>query len=328
MVKKSKPQNNKRNANKRAVPKILRAVSLGPLSDPRVRAWDALLRDPCAANLAPPCYAGTDSGYLARTVDHFQPVAAGVGLTVNNDIPCDYIFQWTPFNLSTSSGIVAGGTTGTNAYSVAAGGFTNFISAAANAAVRRYRPIACCVKWVPTGAYAKRAGTVGCGYSTGQVLNVSTPTTAQMLSECNRIAPNGSEHHEVRWLPTAVDENFTAVEVANNTAAGCVFYVLRGIDGTVTSTTTAALAGYFEVTTVWEWVPERTTGLNTAPKAPLPYTTQQVLATIGDMGAYLFQGVRAAGPGVMRAAGQMGMAYLTKGVQSAYTRPGQHMLAM
>lgn len=328
MAKKAKPQNNKRNVNKRKNNGLARVAALSPLSDPRVRAWDALLRDPCAANLAPPCYAGTDSGYLARTVDHFQPVAAGVGLVVGADILCDYIFQWTPFNLSTATGLVAGGSTAAGSYSVAAGGFTNFISQTANSVVRRYRPVASCVKWVPSGPYAKRAGTVGCGYSTGQALNVGTPTTAQMLSECNRIAPNGSEHHEIRWLPTAVDENFTATEVANNTAAGSVFFALRGIDGVGASTTTATLAGYFEVTTVWEWVPERTTGLNTAPKAPLPYTTQQVLATIGDMGAYLFQGVRAAGPGVMRAAGQMGMAYLTKGLQSAYTRPGQHMLAM
>jgi hypothetical protein len=262
-------------------------------------------------------------------VDHYAvPAVTGTGFVAGNAVPIDVFFQWTPFNAAAGapgSGVLSAQALSTSgSLTMAASGPNNFIT---GASVRRFRPIACCVKWIPSGPYASRQGTVGSGYSTGQIANVANVfTTGALLSECMRIAPNGAECHEVRWLPTAVDENFTAVEVANNTGAGAVFFTLRGVDATATTTTSCTLNGYFEVTTAWEWVPEKATGLNVAPRAPLPYTTQQVLSTIGDIGAYVFEGLRTAGPGIMRATMQAGVQYLTRGVKQSYTRTG-HLIA-
>jgi len=129
--------------------------------------------------------------------------------------------------------------------------------------------------------------------------------------------------HEVRWLPTPVDENFTqaATTVRNG---GTMFAALCGVDATSTSTTTAVLNGYFEVVIIWEWTPNTSggVGITVNPQAPLPYTTQQLLSSVGDMGAYLFEGARKAGTGAMRAAGYGAAVAVTRGVQSYMTRGG------
>jgi hypothetical protein len=171
---------------------------------------------------------------------------------------------------------------------------------------------------------------VGLFYSPGQIATSANNSgnTTHWLTDCQKITPNGSTVHEVRWLPTAVDENFTELAAANNAGAGAVGVVLRGVDSTYSSTTVAALNGYCEVTTVWEWVPQKANGLAVAPKAPLPYTSQQVLATIGDMGGYLFDGVRAAGSGIIQAGVRAGVRYLTNGMGLYQMRGGQQLIGM
>lgn len=319
----------KKSPNKKAKPrkgsgnvgsgKRIRSLATGVLTDPRVRAWDQLLRDPCAANLAPPCYAGIDSGYLVRTVDIVSPPSVtGVAMTVGSTQKLDLNIQYTPFNVSLTTGMLANGNVSGVAVSAASQvGVTNFVTN--GGAVKRYRPIAACVKYITNAPVTVRQGVIGVGYSPGMIYKVNdTPTAAQILSECQHTVPNGMSIPEVRWLPTAVDENFTDVLVGNNTAAGSVYFALKDVDGTAVSGTAATANGYFELTTVWEWVPNVTTGACVAPKAPLPYTSQAVLATIGDMGAYLFHGVRAVGAGVVRGMVQEGVRYASGRVTGGY----------
>lgn len=265
----------------------------GPMADPRVRAWDQLLRDPCAAPLAHPCYAGVDSGYIVRTVDFYQPTFTGTGLTVGPNT-MDVIFQVTPFNFSATTGYVTvANLTGGAITPLVNFGMNNFVT---SGTVARYRPVAMCVRWIPTGAYSVRAGLVASGYTPGMILSSGafSGSIGNVASEVQRQAPNGSERHEVRWLPTAVDENFTTTAAASNTGAGSVTFCLAGVDGTNTSATTARTNGQFQITTVWEWLPAGTTGITVSPQPPLPYTSQQVLGTIRDFGAYVYNGVRSA----------------------------------
>lgn len=259
-----------------------------------IARWDALLRDPCAAELAPPCYAGTDTGYLVRTVDYVVPsftVATGV---VGAAARLDGYLQFTPFNVSTTTGLLVGGASAGGALpALAQSGFSNFITAATP--VRRYRPVAACIKWIPDGAFGTRAGTVGLGYSPGvPVLAGSTITISAALAMCQMKAVNGSEAHEVRWLPAAEDEQFTTTGATALGSVGSNFIAFSNIDGVYTTTTTAAPSGRFEITSVWEWTPNATTGISQSPAPPTGYTTQQVLSTIQDMGSYLFYGIRTA----------------------------------
>lgn len=290
------------------------------LADPRMQNYDRLLRDPCSSALAHPPYAGTDAGYLIRTVDRFVPNLVGAGLTPGTKnvldayvsiIPSSYTangFMWGCGAIASSMPVQLNDVTS-----------TNFIG---NSFVKRFRPVAACVKWVPTGPYADRQGSVGLAYSVGQPLDVGNTSTANsMLTGCTRIAPNGSEMHEVRWLPSAADENFSnASSTIRNGGAATV--VLSSVDAVAASTTSWVVNGYVEVTGVWEWTPSLTgaSGIAVNPQAPLPYTTQQLLATIGNMGDYIFRGVRSAGYGAM-VAGAQGIAMgLTRGVQTAATR--------
>lgn len=292
--------------------RVRKVQMLGPMSDPRVRAWDLLLRDPCAAPLAPPCYTGVDSGYLVRTVDFFQPAYTGAGLTVGPST-VDAIVQVTPFNYSGTTGVVACASTAGGALSplVAQGFASNFIN---SSTVARYRAVAMCAKWIPTGAYSSRAGLVASGYTPGMVIapGAFSGNIGTITAEAQRQAPNGTEMHEVRWLPTAVDENFTNTAAASNSGAGSVLFALRGVDGTNTSTTAGVANGFLQLTTVWEWVPSSITGLSVSPTPPLPYTMQQVLGTIKDLGSYIFHGVRET-TGVMRDV-RAGVQLLTGGV--------------
>lgn len=287
-----------------------------------------LLRDPCAANLAAPCYAGVDSGYLIRTTDLLSLSGVAPTGTVGAGSTIDSVIQIAPFNASPTTGVLGAGIVGGGTMpNFSASGLTNMI--VTSSTVARFRPVAACAKWVPTGPYGTRQGSVGLAYSPGQVfLSGSTITINQAMIEAQRIAPNGSEVHDVRWLPTAVDENFTDAATSNNSAAGALIVALRGVDATYTTTTNVAANGYVELTVVWEWTPARGQGAAPAPKAPLPYTSQQVLGTIGDLGAYLFHGVRAAGPGLLQAAARAGVRYLTTGMGQSVTRGPALLTAM
>lgn len=269
------------------------------LADPRAGKWERLLRDPCAAELAPPCYNGSDTGYLVRTVDIVSPSITVPTGTIGAATRLDVYLQYTPFNLSATSGlIVAGGLAYTGLTTATAAGISNFIGAS-NSPAYRYRPVACCAKWIPDGQSALRSGTVGQGYSPGMPLTAGVIATSAtgLLASAQMRATSGMQSHEVRWLPTAVDENFTTTSTPANTGAGTVFTVLLAVDGAYTSTTTASPSGRFEITTVWEWTPSTSglgAGLSIAPVPPTPFTSQQVLSTIQDMGQFLFRGIRTA----------------------------------
>jgi hypothetical protein len=100
------------------------------------------------------------------------------------------------------------------------------------------------------------------------------------------------------------------------------------VDSTYATNTSASFNGYCEITTVWEWVPQKANGISVAPRAPLPYTSQQVLSTIGDLGAYLFEGVRDVGRGMVKAGTFAGVRYLTAGVAQMQMRGGQNLIGM
>jgi hypothetical protein len=282
----------------------------GPLSS----KWLRLLADPCAAELVNPPYTGSDAGYLIRTVDSFTPIITGVTGTAGNITTVDYAVWLQPYNYSTTTGYWdAGAAAGNSFASPAPHGFTTNFITTASGAVMRYRPVACCLRYVPSGPYSTRSGIAALGYSSGLPVAIGSPTLQpSVFSAAQRIVPVGSEQHEVRWLPTITDEKWTQTTAGNDLSAGCVFMALKNTDAIVLlGGVTAALNGSFEVTTVWEWVPySAAAGVSIAPRAPSPYTTQSVLSTIRDMGAFLFSGE--VGSAIRGAASHYGQQAITR----------------
>jgi hypothetical protein len=299
------------------------------------KAYDELLRDPCAGNLTHPFYGGVESGYLIRTTDILTvtvPAFAGVvGAASTGNFAVSYNPSGYFDNGSYQAGIAAAGSTtgvagrwayagvvNVNTYPTVVPYYSNFIS---STVVDRFRPVAACLRWVPTGAAATRAGTVSLGYSQGfpVIGALSVANSGPLYNESGayssnqRYATNGAQVHEVRWLPTAPDEGFTNI-LDNKPSAGTVSVSGIAIDGVYSTTTSVRLSGYVEVTTVWEWTPtQASTNIVASPKAPPPYNTQQFLSTIDDMGAYLFEGVRSAASGAARGAVR-GMTFAAMGL--------------
>lgn len=303
----------------------------------RALAWRELLRDPCGAPLAHPCYAGTESGYLVRTTDLVSLTNSALTgtATVGATVKMDAIYQIQPMNYGTTSGAIAqsmvSGTALGNTVSV---GFpSNFVS---SDIVSKYRCVAMCAKWVPTGRYSERQGVVGISNISSGVLDVGSQYLIQnILAACQTYAPNGEIAHEVRWLPASLDENFVPAGPSNQNASG-VLFAFSGIDGTVTAATTgtytATLNGYIEISTVWEWLPKARTSLTIASQPPPGYTSQQILASIGDFAKFVYEGVdttgisRAASQAVAGAAVTWANTYLTRGMRPyGARRTGYHI---
>jgi len=319
--------NNKRPKGKKGAGRARPSMSRGILSDPRVAAYDRLLRDPCASDLTYPPYGGADNGYLVRTIDYITgaPIQVDNGGTAANGtvFPITLTLAVQPFNYSSgaNSGLLffGKGPSGVSTnFSYCNPGTTNFIT---SATVKRYRPVAACMKWEPSGPYTSRQGVIASGYYPGaeNATGDTYPGIGNYMATAQHTASNGSEVHEVRWLPTAVDENFTSISAGNNAGCGTMIMSLNNVDGTGNGTIIYP-NGAFTITIVWEWVPAATSALTVSPKTPLPYTTQQVLSTIDDLGAYLFKGVRsaasAAAYGLVRGSAQAVTKLITSGVSS------------
>lgn len=315
--KSASPPNNKKQQNK--PPKEKRSRLDAPAQD-----WLNLLGNPCSGKLSRPCYAGTDAGYLIRTIDVLTIDFASTGLVPGSVVSGDILFQYTPYNVSSSTGaVIASGTKGATAMNVNSVGFNNFITT--SNAVRAFRPVAGCIRWLPDGPYSTRQGTVGLlaapntSYTAGSVL----PSVTSSLSQAQHLAPNGSEEHEVRWLPSAVDEVFGALNSSNSTGAGTVSLTLAGVDATATLATKAVFNGRLEVVTVWEWQPAGNNDVSLNLQAPLPYTSQQVLASVKDLSGFAYKGMQHA---AMRAGYAGSAALLTAGVRTFANRgPGMQL---
>lgn len=267
------------------------------------RKWRNLLLDPCAAELASPCYTGTDGGYLIRTTHNLNPtITAGSSSG-------DLFISYAPWNWCTTTGYhIATGPAGSSFTPNNFG--SNYIGAdfIVSATVREYRPVACCLKWVPTGAIGTRSGQISLGYSAGTLFPVTgtipTTTTAAIRSAAQRNAGNGSEPHEVNWVPTIVDEIFTSTASGAQPGTGCVFIGLSGVD---VNSSTGSFNGYFETTTVWEWTPSTTSNIGVPLRSPPSDTSQQVLSTFGNIRDLVLHSVQ---KGAEMAGGMAGGAFM------------------
>lgn len=247
-----------------------------------------LLADPCGGDFTPPPYPSVEGGYMVRTRDAITITGATIGanLIPGSVVSADALFQWTP-----SIGNVYGYRYGVGApgatLTISQTSLSNFIS---SSSVRQARPVACCLRFVPTGPYSTRQGVVGRWYQTSATFpNASTVTAVDALDLCTRVDSTGACEHEVRWLPTMVDANFSKSDATNATESGggTVGIVLKGVDFTASSSSQGNLNGYLEIVTVWQWTPQASQGLVSSSRAPVPFTVQDALSKITSVGEFI-----------------------------------------
>lgn len=250
--------------------------TMGPLGNDYMK----LLSDPCNAKLVPAVYAGMGSSLLVRTTDYYKFPSDGSGVAANQN----FIFEFTPWNYPTC---VQAGTNGTNSVTISQQTpfLTNFVTAST---VRAYRPIACCVKWIPTGPTSGRSGVIGMAYNPSRTQTAGPVTVTATLPLCNKVDSNGSTQHEILWLPSFGDERFGANGEVNITGAGSVLVVGEDVDGY-----DGLANGLIECTVVWEWIPESGRSISSSVAAPAATTLQQVLSAIKDVNSFVTKGARA-----------------------------------
>lgn len=264
----------------------------GPTMNAAMLAYDRMLTDPCGCVPVHPPYVGTGSGYLMRTTNHQTVTWSGTSLAVG-DTTGSFLATWTPSAGQLLVGKVGGGTTQTNMATIQV-----YDWPLVSNTVKRWRPIAACIKWIPTGAYAKRSGEIGVGYTAGQLIGVGDVWSPQLgITQAMQRAPNGGSPHEARWLPTNSDQRFN---LSGNTeaAGGSVFIVGQNIDGVNAAATGGGLSGYLECTTIWEWEPNMDAAgggvtITNVPVPPAPFALTDYLPKIKNVGAFVVEGLGA-----------------------------------
>ncbi len=283
MVKNSrKPQKARKNntsnkGNRRVVNPVLARMRAG--LDAGAQAWLRLLADPCSAPLTPGCFQGMASGMLYRTRTTVFAGGAAVdsylAFIPSNDINTTgyYPIQWCSVN--------TGGAAPTTQYGAGINGLPTGC---------RARCVAACIKIRYLGSELNRAGIVGHhltndpvfkgGYPAGLAAAVSPISTLQTTAQT--LYRLGETKHEVRWVPSFNDGGYI------QNAAGAGLYDNR--DGNaVAMSVQGAPAGsiYYEVTAVWEVIPDSSSGLVPPEQAPRSSNTvNDVLRAIGDVAKF------------------------------------------
>lgn len=267
----------------------------GVINQAEMQAYAKLLVDPCAAEFAQAPYPGMETGYYVRTKDEFT-------LDALSDKNSYVLLTFCP-SVGYENDTATGATVGNNCILVGIGESDtasitmkklgegsnspslkkNFLQ---QDVVGKYRCIAACVKWVPNGPYSSRSGTVHMGYfPVNMVRDGDSIVTNNYASQSLRTSPNGSENHEIVWLPGAHDGFYTYVTGDTVAAADAypvhgaqVFICLRNIDNENAALSAGAMSGYFEISAVWEWVPAAGFSIAAVPRTPPRFTINDVLA--------------------------------------------------
>lgn len=292
MVKASKNKGNSKRNNGNNGPgrknrsrRIVQRVG-GMLDDAAV-AWRRLLLDPCNAPLVAPPYAGFGTGsYIRRKA------------IIQIDTIKDGIFVFQPgTNLYWSA---IGQTTGANMIFGSAANVFN-IGGSAN----QLRCLAACVKFRYTGPESTRSGTVG--LAVGPPMYFPTQTAVNSLGAITA-APFASRFgetvHEVKWMPSAADEEFHSSEASS--------YQQRSSCLTVSFANVVGGQWQIEIVAAYETEgssSEQVPVIATVP--PSQNTTNQVLRSLGDYTMWAFTNVAVP---VMKATAHAGVAMYSRGM--------------
>lgn len=283
----------KKQANKKAQKQRPRRRGAMDEANKALAAYDRMLADPCAAPPVHAPYLGTGSGYLVRTTENVYLTYSGTALPVGKSTG-NFSVYYTPGAPQLHVGTFGNGGSNTVITSPALTAWP----ITATSTVRRYRPVAACMKWIPYGPYADRSGEIGCGYQVGQSVSTGGSwTSATTMQQSLRRAPNGSVPHEVRWLPASTDADFIS-NTSGNAQGGTVFIAGIAVDSVNSSVSAGGFNGYIELTTIWEWEPISDNSAAAAtivasPTLPPAFTINDHQSKIRNLAAFVLDGVGA-----------------------------------
>lgn len=254
----------------------------------------ALLADPCNASLVAPTYAGEGSGLFLRTKNMFSPGASAVDATI----------QFCPAFMTTNTAVQGGvspilfasvNTTSTNPANIYGAAIAPTIFGSNNPAYTGIagtaRCLAACVKVHYTGSELNRAGLVFAGLQSTVVFQGAQTQTCPSAGAVGSCLPQidrlGSRVHEYRWVPSFADEAFVSTFDDGSP--------LVNATPTIGNSLIVSLTGFpagsvmFEVVSCWEYnvsmlQPAGIVSTASVPKSPS--TLNDVLRTIGDIGAF------------------------------------------
>lgn len=268
MVKRNKRNGKKKKQQPQRRRRARRGV--GTMLDLAAARWLQLLRDPCNAPLVAPCYAGFGTGNYARlkntynlgSVDGawwFQP-GTNYYWTGTTTTPGGSLL------IAPAQPIWPAGTILDN--------------------VRQVRCIAACVKVRYVGPEADRKGVVSLSVGPPLFSPGDTTLAAQAQNGCPMVARLGEVSHEVKWVPSAADEEFhPAAGAAVQPRSSCMNVVYAGVP---------ASSLQLEITACYELEGNASGGAPvTATMPPSSNTTNQVLQTLGDVASWAFTDVAA-----------------------------------
>jgi hypothetical protein len=289
-----------KNANKKASRRVVRRTRRrGPVYsslDLKAQQYRALLLDPCNGNLVPPTAIGPSSGLLFRQRKLINLTDATWSVNATGSCAKNFAVVYRP---SVGEVRVMVGHNEASASPGTGGIYSVSLEDGVLDSARAYRAVAGCVKFIPTGPIGSRAGTVSMAYVPDSLQMPGTGATtatnvinyvSSYLQLCQHTVSNasGPELPEVRWIPSdPADLEFRDKSVTYNADTGSCLLVGRQVDATGGTTTTysptPAIAGYLEVTTVFEWIPDYNAGVVSSVQMGSGSSLQSVLLTMGDL---------------------------------------------
>lgn len=259
------------NGSKKTVKKSKRTRRIKPSST--MEAYRRLLLDPCHADFAPPPGLGPGSGLFVRLRKNIV-MPAGVGTTSS----CALVL-----NPATGKYTIKAADSASTSVTWPAASDLLSGTLIGSSTVQSYRAVAGCAKWISTGPIGERKGSIHYGYVLDQVAVSGETFTINNLRELlpASIGNSGaSKIPEVKWFPSdPADLEFRSKSVTYNADTSSLVYALADLDSV-----SGICNGYFEVTIVYEWIPDYGSGIASAIVAPPSYSIGQVLSTIGNIG--------------------------------------------
>lgn len=259
--------------------------------DEQALAYARLLNDPCGAPLCHPTFAGGDGGMVLRAENTFT-MGTPAGTTAAT-------FVWVPGAIGNNAGNGSAIVTG-NASSAGAGmalaqvanGFQpGYAFLAANAA--EVRVVAACIQVFYPGTELDRSGLIGYGNIPGGTLvNGAAINASFVFQTLERYERTPNEHIEIKWRPTAFDQNHTAPTANTGTAE----LARRGGLGIVLQGGAPAVGLIIRMVAVYEYTPAYASGL-TAPSAARNTSNNsldQVINFLDSTGDWMVRGSKAA----------------------------------
>lgn len=229
--------------------------------------YRALLLDPCNAEMTNSVYSGLGSGQFRR----FRAIIPSAGLSVEGT----YVFQLGT-NLVYNATHVAG-TAGTAYTFNTAGAIVPGLTALGDAP--NFRCLAGCVKVRYTGPESGRQGTIGMAVVPAQFLAPGATSSAELdLGRMPFVSRFGEVQHEVKFVPSQVDEEFHVVNTLDPKAT-CIVINYRGIPASTLQ---------FEVTTCFE-IETAGSGVPLTSHVPTSRNTlNHVLQSLGPVSSWAF----------------------------------------